>query len=114
MFSETLVELLKKHNLTPLKLAKEINVPKSIVYEWKNGEREPSIETMKKLSDYFGVSIEYLTGRTDMSETAENELIVMFRAARSISQSDHDMLIEGFKMDIDLYLRSKRPGYDKK
>lgn len=108
MFSEIFCHLLKEHNTNPLRLAKEIGVPKSIVYEWKNGEREPSIENTVKLSQYFGVSLEYLTGREESTDSSERELIIMLRAAREISKDDHDELLESFKKNLGAYLRSKQ------
>ncbi len=107
MFSEIFSALLSERGVTPLKVAKDISVPKSIVYEWKSGKREPSVESMVKLSEYFSVSLDYLTGRTDSNNDDENELIVMLRAAREISPHDHDELVEGFKKNLGVYLRSK-------
>lgn len=113
MFSEIFCRLLKEHNTNPLRLAKEIGVPKSIVYEWKNGEREPNLENTVKLSQYFGVSLEYLTGRKENTDSSEQELIIMLRAAKEISKDDHDKLLQSFKDNLGEYLRSKHPD-DKK
>ena len=55
--------------MNPLSLAKEIGVPKSIVYEWRQGVREPSMENLLRLSDFFGVSLEYLTGIVKRTKT---------------------------------------------
>jgi len=44
MFSDTFVSLLKEHNKTALQVAKDLSIPKSIVYEWKNGKRVPSAD----------------------------------------------------------------------
>ena len=82
-------------------------MPKSVVYEWKNGEREPSVENMVKLSEFFGVSLEYLAGQSEAPDSEERELIVMLRAAKEISKDDHDELIDSFKKNISAYLRSK-------
>ena len=49
MFSDILTELLGERGINTLRLAKEIGVPKSLVYEWKNGEREPSVANMVKI-----------------------------------------------------------------
>ena len=106
MFSENLNLLLKQRNLSALALAKAIEVPKSIVYEWKNGQREPSIDNLLKLADFFGVSLEYLTGRPEVRDPAEDELIVLLRAAKTISRDDHDALMRTFKENLDSYLRS--------
>ncbi len=107
MFSDIFCQLLQKHHINPLRLAKEIGVPKSVVYEWKNGEREPSVENMVKLSEFFGVSLEYLAGQSEAPDSEERELIVMLRAAKEISKDDHDELIDSFKKNISAYLRSK-------
>ncbi len=113
MFKDIFAKLLKEKRTNALRVAKEISVPKSVVYEWKSGEREPSVENMLKLSEYFSVSLEYLTGREGEELGAEKELIVMLRAARAISQEDHDKLISSFKKDLDDYLSSKADGNDK-
>lgn len=34
-------------------------VTKSTFTDWKNGRSEPKLEKLKKIADYFGVSIEY-------------------------------------------------------
>ena len=46
-------------------LAKEVGVSKGIVSMWENGLREPNMDSLIKLADYFGVSIDYLVGRTN-------------------------------------------------
>lgn len=107
MFSDILNKLLTERGINTLQLAKEINAPKSLVYEWKNGQREPSVANMVKLADYFGVPLEYLAGREPVPDDSEKELIVMLRAARNISKEDHDELIDSFKKNLDAYLQSK-------
>lgn len=112
MFSETLTKLLKSRNMNPLSLAKDIGVPKSIVYEWRQGAREPSMENLLKLSDYFGVSLEYLTGRSETEQpeysqsSDEAELLVLLRSARKVSEKDHNALVRSFKTNLDAYLKS--------
>ena len=32
---------------------------------YENGKREPSIEELKRIADYFNVSVDYLLGLTD-------------------------------------------------
>ena len=112
MFTEIFSSLLRKEKISPLKLAEKIGVPKSMVYEWKSGKREPSVENLVKIADYFGVSLEYLTGRDEKNDSSETELIVMLRTARNISPEDHDALVKQFKENIGAYLESKRTGSD--
>lgn len=107
MFSDILTGLLSERGINTFQLAKEIGVPKSLVYEWKNGQREPSVANMVRLADYFGVPLEYLAGRGEQADEGEKELIVMLRAAREISKDDHDELVNSFKKNLGAYLKSK-------
>ena len=106
MFTERFNELLKSRSINAVTLAKELGVPKSIVYEWRSGARDPSLENMLRVADYFGVSLEYLTGREDQETDIEKELLVLLRAARDISVEDHDALVNSFKSNLNIYLRS--------
>ena len=108
MFSDILSGLLSERGINTLQLANEIKVPKSLVYEWKNGQREPSVANMVRLADYFGVPLEYLAGREPAPDDDEKELIVMLRAAREISKDDHDELVDSFKRNLGAYLQSKK------
>ena len=108
MFCDVFVELMKKNGTNPLRVAKAIGVPKSIVYEWKNGEREPSVENVLKLSKLFGVSVEYLMDMQDTVLEGENELILMLRTAKSISKKDYEKMVSDFKQSIDSYIRSRK------
>ena len=115
MFLTVFNRLLRENGLNPLSLAKKIGVPKSIVYEWRSGEREPSMENLIRLADFFGVSLEYLTGRTDEdTEATEKELLLLLRAAKSISTEDHEALVKSFKANLDSYLKLNTPADDAK
>lgn len=65
MFSEKFIELLQKHETSTYKLTKETGLSNGMISDWKNGKRLPSAENLIKVADYFGVSIDYLLGRTD-------------------------------------------------
>ena len=106
MFCQRLNQLLQKQGISALALAKDIGVPKSIVYEWKAGKRSPSAENMRKMSEYFGVSLSYLMGKE--SEGEEEELLLLLRQAKQLSPQDHADLVASFKQSLDLYLRTKQ------
>ncbi len=46
-------------------LGKKLGVSKQSVSNWENGNIMPSIELLVRLADCFGVSTDYLLGRTD-------------------------------------------------
>lgn len=61
-------ELLKSKGLSLYRVAKDTGIPKSIIYEWASGEREPVSEYLVPLADYLDCSVDYLLGRTDKPE----------------------------------------------
>ena len=60
-----LKELRKKKDLSQLRLAKEMNTTQNTVSRYETGEREPGIDELVKMADYFNVSVDYLIGRTE-------------------------------------------------
>ena len=66
-FGERLKELRLSKNLTQVALSKELNnkVTKSAICYWELNMRIPSLEAAWILADFFGVSIDYISGRED-------------------------------------------------
>ena len=110
MFADILNRLLTEKKINALLLARQIGVPKSIVYEWKNGEREPSVDNMVRLADFFGVSLEYLTGREEIMNADEKELLLLFRSARALSDESQRALLQHFRDNLTAYLRRPKNG----
>ena len=65
--SERLKELRIKRGLSQYDLAKRLGVSKSTISMIEVGSRQPSIEMMETLCDYFNVSMDYLRGKEDIS-----------------------------------------------
>lgn len=56
-------ELRKKYGLTMKELGAEIGVAESTISQYETGKRQPDYETLLKLGEFFGVSVDYiLTG----------------------------------------------------
>ena len=60
-----LKKLRKERNISQLKLALDLNLNQNSISRYENGEREADYETLIKFADYFGVSLDYLLGRTE-------------------------------------------------
>ena len=57
-------KLLKERNVTAYRVSKETGITQSTLSDWKRGRSTPKSENMKKIADYFGISIDYLmTGK---------------------------------------------------
>lgn len=66
-FSARLRMLRESRGLTQDELADALRVSRSTIagYEAPSKEREPNPHMLQRIADYFGVSVDYLLGRTD-------------------------------------------------
>lgn len=75
---ETLKILREQKKITQEDLSKEINIKRQCISKYENGIVEPNIETLKKLANFFDVSVDYLIGyknqnKIDMSGLTETQ-----------------------------------------
>ena len=64
-FAERLRELRKEKGLNQSQLAEAIHTTFGTVSIWERGVREPEMSTLKKLCDFFDVSLPYMWGESD-------------------------------------------------
>lgn len=64
-FSERLRELRKEKNVTQSKMADFLGIKLRSYQNYEGGSRRPDYEGLVSLADYFGVTTDYLLGRTD-------------------------------------------------
>lgn len=67
-----LKELRKKAGLSQAQLAKEFNVAQNTISQWELGLRSLDVDTVSKLADFFGVSIDYLLGRDETASQTQH------------------------------------------
>ena len=65
MFGIRLKELREERGLSQYGLAAAFGCPQSTIGGWESGARETNFSTLLKLADFFGVSIDYLLGRSE-------------------------------------------------
>ena len=65
MLNVRIKELRIAHNLTQVEFANKLSVAKQTVSNWENNNIQPSIDMLIKIADYFGVSTDYLLGRSN-------------------------------------------------
>lgn len=71
---EIFEQLLQRYGVSAYKVSKETGVTQSTLSDWKRGRSTPKTENMKKLADYFGVTVDYLMTGTDAPKQKESEL----------------------------------------
>ena len=65
LFNERLAELRNKYGLSKKDVAQGLSVEQSTYGKYELGKRQPSLEMLEKISNYFNVSTDYLLGKTD-------------------------------------------------
>lgn len=74
MFFTKFLELCDELGVSPSRVCLNLGLSKASAYKWRNGSI-PSGETLQKIADYFGVSVDYLLNgeetKKDPSKTAE-------------------------------------------
>ncbi len=71
---EIFEQLLQRYGITAYKVSKETGVTQSTLSDWKRGRSTPKTENMKKLADYFGITVDYLMTGIDTPKQKEREL----------------------------------------
>ena len=57
---EKLYNLRRKQGLSQEMLAEKLDCSRQVISKWENGTTTPDVEMLKKYSEFFGVSIDYL------------------------------------------------------
>lgn len=114
---ERYAEIRDKLGLKDSAVAKATGIGKSTFSDWKSGRSTPKMEKMKKIADYFGISVEELTGeKTDSDpyylDPEAREMIeflfrdpryrVLFDASRKVKPEDIEFvrqILEKFNND---------------
>lgn len=111
MFYDLFCELCKKKGVSPTKATVEIGLSRTIGTKWKTTGATPQGETLSKIADYFGVSVDYLLGNEPKAKTpAEADVTfddftyAMHHESKELTEENKQKLLEMarfFKMQQD-------------
>ena len=57
--------LRKSKGFTQIYVQMQTGIEQALISKFESGERVPPTETLIRLADFYGVSMDYLVGRTD-------------------------------------------------
>jgi repressor LexA len=69
---DTIDFLLKKNHKRQIDLTNYLGVPKAIYTGWKSGRTRSYTKYLPQIADFFGVSVDYLLGKTDIPIALED------------------------------------------
>ena len=100
-FAERLQELREDKGISRKDLAASLNITVSALGMYEQGRREPNMEMLIRLADYFNVSLDFLVGRS-FNEDETRKIIDALHLKNEI-----DKLPQGYKNIIDFMLNTK-------
>ncbi|MEG0078798.1 helix-turn-helix domain-containing protein [Enterococcus sp.] len=105
-------QLRKKEKLTISQLSNALNIPKTTLNNYENGNRSPrDPEIWEKIADYFDVSVSYLMGLSDLPgiiEFGKAEPIEINQNGKKSWAVQQEIYIDG--LEVLNELRSSQPG----
>lgn len=63
LIADRIKELLAVEKISQYALAKRTGISQSAISNWLSGKKEPSIDSLWRVADYFDVTVDYLIGR---------------------------------------------------
>ncbi len=101
-----LKELRQARNISQSKFAKDMGVAQNTVSNWENGNRLIDADTISAISDYFGVTADYLLGKTNNIEKTPAEADVTFddftyamhSESKELTEENKNMLLDMARM----------------
>ncbi len=71
MLGKRLKELREHRKLTQADVAKALGIDRTTYGKYETGDSSPHYEKLIQLADFFGVSVDYLIGKTDIPTPIE-------------------------------------------
>ena len=65
VFEDRIKPLLDSSGLSDMELERLLGLPRSIIYDWKNGRSKSYKKYIIEIASYFEVSADYLLGKSD-------------------------------------------------
>lgn len=102
-FYDKFSELCKQHGVSPSSVAKAIGLTTANPTYWKRGSI-PKGDTLQKLADYFGVSVDFLLGKDTLPAPRITSITVgdsYFDGAMEVTQVEEGMSRASIVFEID-------------
>lgn len=95
-FGNRLRQLREEKHCKQEQIARLINMNKTAISCYENGFREPSMQTLDRLADIFGVTVDYLMGRRsdvliDGSGLSQADLRIVIELVHSLSEKNSNI-----------------------
>ena len=94
---EIFENLLKRDQTTVYRVAKATGISATTFTDWKNGRSAPKADKLKRVADYFGVSLEYMLGLEEPAYGATEQRVPIIGEIRAGSPIITDQTLLGYE-----------------
>lgn len=101
--------LRKRRGLSQAQVAAQLKVHQTAVSQWETGRTDPDMDSARMLSDFFGVSIDYLLGHDTQRDEIDEVYLNLARAAR-----DRDLKLDDNDIDFILDFAQRLKDRDRR
>lgn len=104
-------ELRNIRNLNQHQVAQELQVSRQMYSSYESGKREPDLQTVVKIANYFGISLDELLNLDDYTEEEKKTVggrIKQARIAKGLKQSELAEMLELAASTVALYEQNRR------
>lgn len=98
-FGATFRQLRQEQNRTQTEIARALGIARSTVSMYEQGEREPDLDTLKKIADYFHVDMNVILGYESLSDHM-GQTCVDFEGLASLLEQNRSSLSTEQKQEL--------------
>lgn len=123
-FANVLRDLRTRKDLTQRQLAEALGLSESAIGMYERGQREPELETLEAIADYFNVDMDYLTGRSpierktpvtppsaeDVAMSLDEFTFAMHNHSGQLTEKDKEILLAMAQQLTDAHKRKDSDG----
>lgn len=112
MLMEKVIALANERGIAISRLEKELGIAHGSIRRWNVSQ--PSGETLGKVADYFGVSVDFLLGRTEHGYYADQDAVILAQQLKDrpemkiLFDATRDVSAEDLQFVVDMINRMKR------
>ncbi|MCG0275625.1 MAG: helix-turn-helix domain-containing protein [Thermosediminibacteraceae bacterium] len=118
MIGERIKSLREERKITQQELARYLGVSQKTISNYENGERSPDPDTLRKIADYFDVTVDYLLGRSNhrrLTRKDERDIEKIIEETRQRIENTEGLMLDGeilSQEDVDTIINAMRVGLE--
>lgn len=118
MIGERIKSLREERKITQQELARYLGVSQKTISNYENGERSPDPNTLRKIADYFDVTVDYLLGRSNhrqLTRKDERDIEKIIEETRQRIENTEGLMLDGeilSQEDVDAIINAMRVGLE--